>query len=93
MRLHVARMAVYHAMTVHGFNPEPDGALRLGYEDALKWLSTDAANDDGIVDSTPTVRETSGIEAVSEAPRGWGSLFGGPLLLRHYATDEDEDED
>ena len=58
-----------------GFNPEQgsDTAVRLRYEDAIRWLervASGAVVPVGIVDSTPTENEGAGYFH-SDAKRGW----------------------
>lgn len=70
LRMHVANMAAYHAMKRRGFDVDNDKLIRLGYTDALAWLAGPAANDPGIIDSTPTVSAQEAF-MVSRPERGW----------------------
>ena len=70
LRMHVAKMAFFHAMMRRGYNPDTiDVLIRQGYEDALAWLKGPARYAD-IVDSTPDEVETEAY-MVSGPPRGW----------------------
>src|SRR5262245_66553032 len=58
IRGHVCRMAYWYALSRRGFNPEAasDIAVRLGYTDAVKWLTQvrqGLVNPVGVTDSAP----------------------------------------
>jgi hypothetical protein len=71
MRMHVANMIAYHVMKRRGFDPDNDKIIRMGYDDALKWLAgPGAANDPTIEDSTPGESAQESF-MVSRPARGW----------------------
>lgn len=76
LRKHVARMATYELMSSRGYKPDSgkDDQIRMGYDDALKWLNRIAAGHlrpPGMVDSAPDVLEPE-VWVASGPRRGWG---------------------
>jgi phage gp36-like protein len=76
--LHCVGIAVWLLYKAKGFNPEGDPAIRLAYEDAIRWLEQVAKGmlSPDVTDSSPnaTPHEAVARAAVtSSGSRGWSS--------------------
>lgn len=74
VRLHGARLAVYHLLSARGRQPlGPDDIIDAGHKNALKWLigvSKGTIVPPGIVDATPEVEERA-FAVASDPPIEW----------------------
>lgn len=76
LRKHTCWLTAYDLLSGRGFREDALGAdaLEGRYDKAMAWLRGIAAGSvepQGIVDSTPSVRETFGVVVVSRPRRGW----------------------
>ena len=73
---HVCSIAAWIILKTRGFNPEnpADVAIRMGYEDAIKWLEAVAKGEiepEDIEDATASVDEAAPV-VEQDNERGWG---------------------
>lgn len=71
----VVQIASWRLMSRRGFDPNMpgDATIRVGYEDAIKWL-TRIANGQAQICVTQSNPASYQPEVGSTAPRGWGGL-------------------
>jgi phage gp36-like protein len=68
-------MAAYHLVAGKGFQPDADperpDPIRLGYEDAIRWLTKLAAGTVSLAPAETSPASSSSPDAASDEPRGF----------------------